>query len=66
MNTKNKKTSPESLEKPLDVASMIESYEEKPIAPITETPKTPEETINEKLAEDLKISYEAKGILDIT
>jgi transcription termination factor Rho len=55
-----------SLEKPLDVSSMIEGYEEKPIAPLTETPQTQEEAINEKLAEDLKISYEAKGVLDIT
>lgn len=69
VTTKNKKTeaSPEvSLEKPLDVSSMIEDYEEKPIAPLKETPQSQEEVINEKLAEDLKISYEAKGILDIT
>jgi len=69
VTTKNKKTdasSEVSLEKPLDVSSMIEGYEEKPIAPLTETPQTQEEAINEKLAEDLKISYEAKGVLDIT
>jgi len=66
MNTKNKKNLPQTLEKPLDVSSMIENYEEKPIAPIDETPQIQEEAINEKLAEDLKISYEAKGILDIT
>lgn len=67
--TKNKKidtASYVSLEKPLDVSSMIEDYEEKPIAPIEETPQTQEESLNEKLAEDLKISYPAKGILDIT
>jgi len=67
--TKNKKintASYVSLEKPLDVSSMIENYEEKPIAPIEETPQTQEESLNEKLAEDLKISYPAKGILDIT
>jgi len=67
--TKNKKIDNESyvsLEKPLDVSSMIKNYEEKPIAPIEETPQTQEESINERLAEDLKISYPAKGILDIT
>jgi len=67
--TKNKKTKVSTempLEKPLDVSSMIEGYEEKPITPITETPQAQEEAINEKLAEDLKISYEAKGVLDIT
>ena len=66
MNTKNKKNLSEPLEKPLDVSSMIEDYEENPIAPIEETPQTQEESLNEKLAEDLKISYPAKGILDIT
>jgi transcription termination factor Rho len=67
--TKNKKINNESyvsLEKPLDVSSMIKNYEEKPITPIEETPQTQEESINERLAEDLKISYPAKGILDIT
>jgi len=66
---KNQKTDPlsdVSLEKPLDVSSMITDYEEKPITPIEETPQAQQETINEKLAEDLKISYEAKGVLDIT
>ena len=63
----SKKSNPdESLEKPLDVSSIIEQYEEKPITPITETPQSEEEMLNEKLAEDLKISYPTKGILDIT
>jgi len=63
----SKKSNPdESLEKPLDVSSIIEEYEEKPITPITETPQSEEEMLNEKLAEDLKISYPTKGILDIT
>jgi len=66
MNKKTKNNPKELLEKPLDVASIIEEYEEKPIAPITETPQTEEEILNEKLAEDLKISYPTKGILDIT
>ncbi len=66
MNKKTKNNPKELLEKPLDVSSIIEEYEEKPIAPITETPQTEEEILNEKLAEDLKISYPTKGILDIT
>jgi len=66
MSKKTKNNPDESLEKPLDVSSMIEEYEEKPITPITETPQSEEEMLNEKLAEDLKISYQTKGILDIT
>jgi len=66
MSKKTKSNPDESLEKPLDVSSIIEEYEEKPITPITETPQSEEEMLNEKLAEDLKISYPTKGILDIT
>jgi len=71
MNKKNKNNTKDSidkplLDKPLDVTSIIEEYAEKPIIPITDTPKTQEELLNEKLAEDLKISYQTKGILDIT
>jgi transcription termination factor Rho len=66
MNKKNKNNPDESLEKPLDVSSIIEEYEKKPITLITETPQSEEEMLNEKLAEDLKISYPTKGILDIT
>lgn len=66
MSKKTKNNPDESLEKPLDVSSIIEEYEEKPITPITETPQSEEEMLNEKLAEDLKISYQTKGILDIT
>jgi len=66
MSKKTKNNPEESLEKPLDVSSIIEEYEEKPITPITETPQSEEEMLNEKLAEDLKISYPTKGILDIT
>lgn len=66
-----KKTS----DKPLDVSTLIEKVEEKPIMPIESKPIEPvnkESSINkeipleERLKEDLKISYEAKGILDIT
>jgi len=66
MNKNNKNNPEESLEKPLDVSSIIEAYEEKSIAPLNETPQSEEEMLNEKLAEDLKISYETKGTLDIT
>jgi len=66
MSKKTKNNPYESLEKPLDVSSIIEEYEEKPITPITETPQSEEKMLNEKLAEDLKISYPTKGILDIT
>jgi len=64
-----------SEDKPLDVSSLIEKIEEKPIvktepAPITTTTQSEsneaEVPLEERLKEDLKISYEAKGILDIT
>ncbi len=58
----------------LDVSSLIEKVEEKPIVPAEEkpiqavkpTPTSREIPLEERLKEDLKISYEAKGILDIT
>ncbi len=56
----------------LDVGALLEKYEEKPIVPVSEltsSPQTssqPEPMIGDKLKEDLKISYPAKGILDIT
>ena len=68
--------------KPLDVSSLIKGYEEKPIVPASvettmgksteERPVTPvqqpmqEVPLEERLKEDLKMSYPAKGILDIT
>lgn len=64
-------------DQPLDVSSILEKIEEKPIvikdeAPIEKVaePQLPavqeEVPIEERLKEDLKISYEASGILDIT
>ncbi|MCX7956180.1 MAG: transcription termination factor Rho [Patescibacteria group bacterium] len=67
-------------EKPLDVASLIEKVEEKPIIIKEESAiEKPEDAslsiqsdssqeipLEERLKEDLKISYEASGILDIT
>ncbi len=66
----------------IDVASMLEQYEEKPIVPASETtivkpvPSHQDRTgavsaptgpvVEERLKEDLKISYPAKGVLDVT
>ena len=76
MVTKNK------TEENLDVSSLLEKYEEKPITPIKEKPlvkkeeevkkedksfdNTQDRPVEERLKEDLKMSYQAKGILDIT
>jgi len=48
----------------LDVSTIIEKVEEKPIM-VKEQPEN-EIDLQERLKEDLKISYPAKGILDIT
>lgn len=66
-------------DQPLDVSSLISKVEEKPIVPLENEPSeivAKEETsldsekeeisLEEKLKEDLKISYPASGILDIT
>ncbi len=64
----------------LDVSSMLESYEEQPIKTSTdsadkqkevpehkeEAPAQPIAPLEERLKEDLKLSYEASGVLDIT
>lgn len=49
---------------PLDVSTMLDKYEEKPI--MTQEPVRYENTLEDRLKDDLKISYPAKGILDIT
>ena len=55
----------------LDVSSILGSLEEKPIIPVEPngeesiTPPQPA-PVEERLKEDLKISYKASGILDIT
>ena len=46
----------------LDVSSILDTYEEKPIVASTQQ----EPVFEDRLKEDLKISYEAKGILDVT
>jgi transcription termination factor Rho len=58
----------------LDVSSMIEPYEAKPIEKISDselvgkpvTHKSSRPSYSDKLKEDLKASYEAEGILDVT
>ncbi len=54
----------------LDVSSLLEHFEEKPIVPAGEVSsynKSKEgRPVEERLKEDLKISYAAKGVLDIT
>lgn len=67
------KVQPDNLDM-VDVSSMIEPYEAKPIEKIsdnelkTETVdrKSPPKSYSDKLKEDLKSSYDAEGILDIT
>src|SRR3989338_8067566 len=61
---------------PLDISKMIEGVESKPIIPavekpiMTTKPNLPAQRydipVEERLKEDLKISYKAKGVLDIT
>lgn len=63
----------------LDVSSILENYEEKPIVPKEQPPlpvklkdepyyakPTQSSPVEDRLKEDLKLSYPAKGILDIT
>ncbi|MBI2051369.1 transcription termination factor Rho [Candidatus Roizmanbacteria bacterium] len=47
---------------------MLDSYEEQPIAPLEEAKLTQkkESSLEDKLKEDLKMSYQASGVLDIT
>jgi len=57
---KDLKSKPEELT--IDVSSLIEPIEEKPIVPLSQA----EPALEERLKEDLKLSYKASGILDIT
>ncbi len=74
MPSSNKTNPQDELSEALDVSSMLDKYEEKPIEKIesTQASPTPEpgstgkEEISDKLKEDLKSSYEAEGILDVT
>ncbi len=75
----SKKQKPVVEDQPLDVASLIEKVEEKPIIPLEDQPneivvqpetvsenQQEEVSLEERLKEDLKISYPTSGILDIT
>lgn len=71
MSLAAKKTNPptsgkENKEEVLDVSSMIKNLEEKPIKPVETLVSQTEKTPEERLKEDLKISYQAKGVLDLT
>lgn len=67
---------PAQSDSSLDVSSLLEKYEEKPIVPVDDASlSTPTPALRrtgggpvrgEKLKEDLKMSYPAKGILDVT
>lgn len=61
----------EKNDQSLDVSSMLEKYEEKPIEMVDPQVATTQEqggtgNLSDKLKEDLKVSYPAKGILDVT
>jgi transcription termination factor Rho len=66
-----KKPVDEKKQDELDVSSLIEKIDEKPIVTAPESPivpqqQAPEAPLEERLREDLKISYQAKGVLDVT
>jgi len=67
-----KKTSPTKEDKSneLDVSSLIEKVEEKSIMPVSDEQmkrtSSRQPAIEDRLREDLKMSYPAKGVLDIT
>ncbi len=70
-----KKVTDEKKQDELDVSSLIEKIEEKPIIPSPEAPivakptsaeSAPAAPLEDRLREDLKISYQAKGVLDVT
>src|SRR5207249_1216944 len=59
-----KKNQKEATDDSVDVSTMIDKYEEKPLVGSTEGPERTH--LEERLKDDLKLSYPAKGILDIT
>ncbi len=69
-NKKDQEVDP-STESPVDVSTILENLEEKPIVSFEGSSPPPsakaaEVPVEERLKEDLKMSYPAKGILDIT
>lgn len=68
MVTKKTTSEDSAQDKSLDVDSLLDKYEEKPIVPVSqdEVGRQQGGSLDDKLREDLKMSYQAKGILDIT
>ncbi len=71
----SKKNDPLNDDQALDVTSVLDTYEEKPIelvkessiaAPSSQSKSDQQPEVSTKLKEDLKVSYPAKGILDVT
>jgi len=67
MSSSDKNDAHQKQDADFDVSSMLETYEKKPTpAPSVPKPEKRTDVISAKLREDLKSSYEAVGILDIT
>lgn len=74
MSSSDKTNPQDELSGTLDVSSMLDKYEEKPIEKIVpekvtksaDSDMVSKDEISDKLKEDLKASYEADGILDVT
>src|SRR3989339_1062757 len=67
MSSSDKNDAHQKQDADFDVSSMLETYEKKPTpAPSVPKPEKRTDVISDKLKEDLKSSYEAVGILDIT
>ncbi|MDP4010649.1 MAG: transcription termination factor Rho [Candidatus Roizmanbacteria bacterium] len=83
MSSSDMNDSHEKSDAPLDVSSMLETYEEKPIEKVSDSelrnsteqrarpviskePARRTDMMSDKLKEDLKSSYEAVGVLDVT
>lgn len=77
MTQTNKTQTSNPLSKKLDVTTMLDEYSEKPIQTYQKKPKSvssykkkqpsqERSDFQNKLEEDLKVSYEASGILDVT
>lgn len=65
--TDTKKTKKSKTNEYLDVSTMLEKYEEEPIqAPQKEQRSSDDRALEERLKDDLKMSYPAQGVLDIT
>lgn len=73
-SVQDEKVTSQSSDTSVDVSSILETYDAKPIMPVENSPSeyvpqtSPADSpaVEERLKEDLKMSYTAKGILDIT